>query len=154
MHFMGIDHHAQSSQLTVLDEEGREVKAGRVFNPRSEVEAVIESGRSSYTMVDLMEGLGVRVKIANPSQVKAIAKARIKTDKRDSRILAHLLRAELIPEVYRRGKENRENQQVLRQRVFYVRMLARVKNRIWTLLAQQAEEDRSRSFRQGRGRNF
>jgi transposase len=154
MYCMGIDHHAQYSQITVLDEDGREVKAGRVFNTRSEVkkflegledvEAVIESGRSSYTMVDLMEELGVRVKIANPSQVKAIAKARIKTDKRDSRILAHLLRAGLIPEVYRRGKENRESQQVLRQRVFYVRMLARVKNRIWTLLAQQGEEVRER----------
>lgn len=157
MNYMGVDHHKQYSQMTVIDGEGKELKTGKVANVRKEVleflegieelEAVIESGRTSYTMVDLLEELGVGVKIANPSQVKAIAKAKIKTDKRDSRILAHLLRANLIPEVYRRDERNRENQQVLRQRVFYVRVLTRVKNRIWALLARQREEVREEVFR-------
>jgi transposase len=137
--------------MTLMDEDGKELKNDRVWNFRSEVEkflqgagdevkAVIEAGRSSYTMVDLLEELGVDVKIANPKEVKAIAKAKIKTDKRDSRILAHLLRADLIPEVYQRSGENRRRQRVLRQRAFFVGTMTRVKNKIRVLLAQQKEE--------------
>ena len=151
MNYMGIDHHKQYSQMTLMDEHGKELKNERVWNIRSEVEkflqgagdevkAVIEAGRSSYVMVDLLEDLGVDVKIANPKEVKAIAKARIKTDKRDSRILAHLLRADLIPEVYQRSGENRRIQRVLRQRAFFVGTMTRVKNKIRVLLAQQKEE--------------
>ena len=151
MNYMGIDHHKQYSQMTLMDEHGKELKNERVWNIRSEVEkflqgagdevkAVIEAGRSSYVMVDLLEDLGVDVKIANPKEVKAIAKAKIKTDKRDSRILAHLLRADLIPEVYQRSGENRRIQRVLRQRAFFVGTMTRVKNKIRVLLAQQKEE--------------
>jgi transposase len=150
---MGIDHHKQYSHITVLDERGEMIKADRVGNTHKEVEVflhdldgkiegVIEAGYSHYTMVDLAESLGVRMKIAHPEQVKAIAKAKIKTDKRDSKILAHLLRSHLIPEVYCRDKENREAQRVLRHRVTYVRMQTRVKNRIRALLAKQREEVR------------
>jgi transposase len=151
MNYMGIDHHKQYSQMTLMDEDGKELRNDKVLNFRSEVEkflqgageevkAVIEAGRSSYVMVDLLEELGVEVKIANPKEVKAIAKAKIKTDKRDSRILAHLLRADLIPEVYQRTGENRRRQRVLRQRAFFVAMRTRVKNKTRALLAQQKEE--------------
>lgn len=49
----------------------------------------METVRSSYTMVDYLEELGIDVKIAHPNEVKAIARAKIKTDKRDSEVLAH-----------------------------------------------------------------
>ena len=70
MYFIGVDHHKQASQLTVLAEDGRELKTGRVFNLRQELDrflkgyhpfrAVIEAGRSSYVMVDLLRELGAR----------------------------------------------------------------------------------------------
>ena len=153
MHYMGIDHHKQYSHITVLNERGYVVKAERVWNIRREVKeflfglddevaGVLEAGRSSYTMVDLMESEGVKMKIAHAEQIKAIAKAKIKTDKRDSKILAQLLRLNMIPEVYRRSTENREAQRVFRHRVGYVQMRTRVKNRIYALLAQQGEEIR------------
>jgi len=103
----------------LLDEKGEKLKSGRVVNLRSEldnflsgieeVKVVVEAGRSSYTMVDDM---GIEVRIAHPKEMKAIAKAKIKTDKRDSWILAHLLRTDLIPEVYKRSRENRSYQRV------------------------------------------
>ena len=153
MYYMGIDHHKQYSHITVLNEKGEVIKAERVGNTRKEVEVflrdldgkiegVIEAGYSHYTMMDLMESEGVSMKIAHPEQVKAIAKAKIKTDKRDSKILAHLLRSNLIPEVYCRDSENREAQRILRHRMTYVRMQTQVKNRIRALLAKQREEVR------------
>lgn len=130
MYYVGIDHHRQYSHLTLMDQEGQVLRSGRIPNIQAEianfledfeaVEAVIETGRSSYTMVDVLEELGVAVKIAHPNEVKAIARAKIKTDKRDSEVLAHLLRMNMIPEVYRRSAENRQSQRVLRQRAFFM----------------------------------
>ena len=57
------------------------------------------------------------VHLAHPLKVRAIAEARIKTDRIDSRILAHLLRCDLLPTAYVRPKEQRTAQQVLRQRM-------------------------------------
>jgi transposase len=153
MRYVGVDHHKRYSHLTVLDEEGNTVKAGVVPNRSQDVmeflegsqeglKAVIEAGRASYTMVDLLEELGVEVQMAHPWQVKAIAQAKIKTDKRDSKMLAYLLRADLIPAVYRREAGNRSWQRILRYRMAYVRMQTQIKNRIRALLAQQKEEIR------------
>jgi len=157
MNYMGIDHHKQYSHITMLNEKGEKLKSGRVANYRSELErfldcsgevkAVIEAGRSSYTMVDLLDELSIDVTIAHPLQVKAIAKAKIKTDKRDSFMLAHLLRTDLIPEVYKRSRENRSYQRILRQRAFYVGSTTRTKNKIRALLAQQGEELRDKVSR-------
>ena len=55
MNYMGIDHHKQYSHMTLMDENGKVLKVGRVLNLRSEVEeflrrvgdeieAVIEAG--------------------------------------------------------------------------------------------------------------
>jgi transposase len=158
MNYMGIDHHRQYSHLTLMDEEGQVLQSGRVPNLRLEiekflagwgdVEAVIETGRSSYTMVDVLEEMGVGIKIAHPNEVKAIARAKIKTDKRDSEVLAHLLRMNMIPEVYRRSPENRQAQRVLRQRAFYVSAMTALKNRILAFLSQQREEIREEVVRE------
>jgi transposase len=151
MNYMGIDHHKQYSHFTLEDEAGVELKSERVFNSLTEVKdflgdkpeeirAVIEAGRTSYVMVDMLRELGVDIRMAHASEVKAIAKAKIKTDKRDAKILADLLRADLIPEVYLRSRENRRAQRVLRHRAFYVESRTQVKNKIRVLLAQQGPE--------------
>jgi transposase len=138
--------------MTVLDENGRELRTERILNRRSHAQrflapyrpftAVLEAGRASYVMADLLRELGGQVKLANPLQVKAIAHARIKTDKRDSRTLAQLLRADLIPEVYQRGEWNRRAQRVMRLRAYWVSKQTEVRNKIRALLAQQREEIR------------
>jgi transposase len=78
--------------------------------------------------------------LAHPSKVRAIAEASIKTDKIDSEILAHLLRADLIPRAYAPSKETRALKRVLRQRLFLVQLCTMVKNRIRALLAQHQVE--------------
>ena len=158
MNYLGIDHHRQYSHLTLMDEKGNVLQSGNVINSRSELEAfledvkdcraVIEAGRSSYTLVDMLTELGGDVRLAHPKEVKSIAKAKVKTDKRDSKILAHLLRTDLVPEVYQRSKENRETQKILRQRAFYVGAMTRVKNRIHAFVVQQKEEIQQEAARE------
>jgi transposase len=114
-------------------------------------QAVVEAGYSSYVMADLLRELGGEVKMANPGALKAIAHARIKTDKRDARTLARLLRSGDIPEVWQRGGENRRAQRVMRLRAFRVAKRTELKNKIRALLAQQREEIREEVERRSEG---
>ena len=152
MNYIGVDYHKKYSYLVVKDEEGHVEGRGTVNNTKEEVQrflepyhpgmAVVEATRNWGLIYDWLDEVLDDVTLAHPLKVKAIAEAKIKTDKRDSKILAHLLRSDLVPEVYCRDKENREAQRILRHRVTYVRMQTQVKNRIRALLAKQMEEVR------------
>ena len=84
---------------------------------------MIEStGNLWLRIYEALEGYCVEVKLANPYKTKAIASARIKTDKLSARILAHLLRAVLIAECYVAPREVRQVRALLRQRASLVKM--------------------------------
>ena len=61
------------------------------FRRFSGSEAVIESNTVWEFVYETLQSLGIRTVLANPLQVKAIAKGKKKTDKVDSATLAHLL---------------------------------------------------------------
>jgi transposase len=148
MLYVGVDAHKKTSHFTVMDEKGTVLKAKNVESSPEGVnealaafhgkrmKAVIEASYSWGPMYDLLSEATDEVVLAHPVQVKAIANARIKTDSIDSRILAHLLRADLIPEAYAPSKEVRALKRVLRQRMFFVKLRTMFKNRISALLAQ------------------
>jgi transposase len=77
---------------------------------------VIESTTNAWHVYDLLEPLAERVVVANPIEVKQIANARVKTDVRDTLILARLLAAKLVPEVWVPPVHVREMRQLLSQR--------------------------------------
>ena len=57
--------------------------------------AVVEStGNLWFRIYEALEHHGAEIKLANPYKTKAIASARIKTDRLSVRILAHQLQAE------------------------------------------------------------
>ena len=72
--------------------------------------------------------------------MKAIAEAKIKTDKIDATILAHLLRADLVPVAHAPSQRAREVRLALRERMFYVRLRTMVKNRIVTAFDRYPEQ--------------
>jgi transposase len=104
------------------------------------IKAVLEAGYGWGPIYDWIGEVADEVLLAHPLKVRAIADARIKTDKVDSEMLAHLLRADLIPEAYAPSKEARAIKRVLRQRMFLVRLQTMVKNRVWALLWQHGIE--------------
>jgi transposase len=61
---------------------------------------VIESTANAWYIYDLLEPLAEKVLVANPIKVKQIAQARVKTDIRDTLILARLLAANMIPAIW------------------------------------------------------
>ncbi len=69
-------------------------------------------------------------------KVKAIADAKIKTDKIDATVLAHLLR----PEAWAPSDKARDLRIALRERKFYVRLRTMTKNRIVTVFDRYPEQ--------------
>jgi len=59
---------------------------------------------------------GYDVRVAHPLMVKAIAYAKVKNDKVDARMLADLLRLDMIPECYIPSIETRELRDLARRR--------------------------------------
>jgi len=151
MLYVGVDAHKQKSWITVMDENGKVVKRGAVASSRRAVQAtlgryrqpikaVLEASYNWGPMHDWLDEVADDVVLAHPGKVRAIAEARIKTDKIDSETLAHLLRADLIPPAYAASKDVRAIKRVLRQRMFFVRVRTMLKNRIKALLAQHSVE--------------
>jgi len=147
MLYVGVDAHRASSHITIMDERGKVVKRAEVASSRRGIKralggyrepmkAVVEASYSWGTMYDWLSEVAEQVLLAHPSKVRVIAEARVKTDKIDSETLAHLLRADLIPQAYAPSADVRARKRVLRQRMFLVRVRTMVKNRIKALLAQ------------------
>ena len=91
---------------------------------------VIESTTNAWHVYDLLEPLAERVLVANPIKVKQIALARVKTDIRDTLILARLLAANLVPVVWVPPQHIRQMRQLLSQRRQMVETHTQIINRM------------------------
>jgi transposase len=87
-------------------------------------------------LADVLEDAGYQLHLAHPLRTKAIASARVKTDAVDARTLAHLLRADLLPEAYIAPRELRDLRDLLRHRVALTRMRSALKQRVGAILAK------------------
>jgi transposase len=108
MWYSGIDQHKAFCLITTYGPEGPPVKQARVVNAALALreyfaafpgahQAVVESTGGWHWLADTIAALGVELLLAHATRVKAIAAAKVKTDKVDSETLALLLRADLIP---------------------------------------------------------
>ncbi len=150
---IGIDYHKKFSYLIVKNKDGKVLRSGQVTNSKKTVfdflepfktdsSAVLESCRNWCVMHDWLEEIVDDVILANPIKVKVIAEAKIKTDKIDATVLADLLRANLIPPAYIAKRPVRDMRNLLRERIFFVRLRTMTKNRITTIFDRYPEEVR------------
>ena len=127
MRVIGLDVHRNFAQVAVL-ENGLVKDHGRFAMER---EAVLTFGRKVLTKADdvVLEATGNtavivrlltpfvhRVAIANPLQVRAIACAKVKTDKIDAATLARLHAAQFLPEVWMPTEEVELQRRVIAER--------------------------------------
>lgn len=139
-HYLGVDYHKAYSVLCLKDELGQTVRERKINNTRGEVQnflsgfqnvnACLEAGRNWTNMYDILEEETAQVKLANPLAVKLIASAKIKTDTIDAKVLADLLRTDFLPTAHVPTIKAREARQILRQRMYFVKLSTMTKNRI------------------------
>jgi transposase len=145
--FIGCDAHKKFSVFVAVNEKGQAGEALRVAHdrqlyreflarlPAHSAIAVEASGSYSW-LVDEMERSGHHPRLCNPLEAKRRMGLTNKTDKLDARGLAILLRNGTLPEVWIPPGELRDQRELLRLRIFLVRLRTRVKNRIHGTLAR------------------
>jgi transposase len=143
-YYLGLDVHKVRTQYCLLDEGGEILHEGSVpteeaatLVPEVDTAIVLEATGSWHATYDALVATGAVVKLAHPARIKAIASAKVKTDKIDARILAHLLRADLIPEAWAPPASVRELRDLVRLRWRFVSQRTTAKNRITNLLARE-----------------
>ena len=165
MVYLGIDLHRKRSQLCALDERGEQLFARQVPNePQALLAALealparpvvaLEASFGWEWLADLLEEQGLQLHLAHPLRTRAIAAARVKTDAVDARTLAHLLRAQLLPEAYVAPRDVRDLRELLRQRVWLTQLRTALKNRVHAVLARRGVQRRHSDLFGPGGRAF
>ena len=141
---IGMDIHRTFAEV-VFWEDGRLRHHGRIDMTRSGLEGfgrglektdevVVEATGNAMSVVRILDPFVARVVVANPMQVKAIAHARIKTDKIDAGVLAQLHASGFLPEVWIPDDGTQRLRRLVARRNQVVRHRTRVKNEVHGIL--------------------
>lgn len=139
--YVALDIHKHYCVVAGVDRDGRvllspvrvehaDLEVWLKKNLHSSDQVVIESTTNAWHVYDLLAPLAEQVVVANPIKVKQIATARVKTDIRDTLILARLLAANLVPEVWVPPVHIRQLRQLLSQRRQLVETHTQILNRM------------------------
>ena len=146
-HYVGLDVHKQTVSFCVKRPDGRIVSEDAVSADRTALgrrlgglpqpwAGAFEATLFSGWIYDFLEPHAARLELANPQMLRAIVAAKRKNDQADARMIADLLRADLIPACYVLPTALRRLRRVLRYRNLIVREAVRFKNRAAGLLME------------------
>jgi len=143
MYVAGIDAHATYSVVAIVSKTGELVqKAMRIRNEDNQrllellkghrpIEAVVETSPAWPWLYDLLAGeAGIDFVLAHAKKLRAIAEANYKKDEIDAELLARMRVAGVIPEVYPKPIETREQALLVRHRARLVRIRTAAANRV------------------------
>src|ERR1700756_526146 len=141
---IGLDVHREFAQIAVW-EDGVVRQAGQVpttpeglrafaesLQPSDEV--ALEATGNTHAIVKLISPLVARVVVSNPMKTRAIAEAKVKTDKVDAAILAQLLAADFLPPVWVADEDTQALRRQVARRAHLVRQRTRLKNQVQSIL--------------------
>lgn len=142
--YLGIDLHKDRTYLVLMNSTGEIEKKKQLANEQLkeyiseeipyETCAVMEATRNWAFLYEILEPRVAKAVIAHPKRLKAIASARVKTDRIDAKTLAHLARLNYLPEAYAAPQEVRDLRLYVRHRASLVRQRTQVKNRLIAIL--------------------
>ncbi|MFQ6618438.1 MAG: IS110 family transposase [Fidelibacterota bacterium] len=151
MKYVGLDLHKAYSYITELDEEGKVLSRFRLENTPENIrryaqtlppgsKVAVEATYNWYFLLEILEEMDLEVTLAHPLKTRAIASARIMTDKISSRILASLLWADLLPPAYIAPRPIRDRRELLRYRASLVSLRQALKCKVRALLSKNGIE--------------
>ena len=144
--FIGLDVHKEVVEVCAIDESGMHLFRRRISCTREVLldfaeeltpnDAIaLEVTTNAWTVADLLQPFVGRIVVGNPMKTKAIAEAKVKTDKVDAEVLAQLLRCDYLPSVWIPDDTTRILRQLTSRRERLVSERTRLKNRIQSVLA-------------------
>jgi transposase len=146
--YVGIDLHRRRSVIVRMTGEGEVLETVRVDNDPvalslelakagPDPEVVLEATYGWYWAADLLQACGAKVHLAHPLGIKMFGYQRVKTDARDSRNLAELLRMGRLPEAWLAPPAVRELRELVRYRAKLVALRSGLKAQVHAVLAKQ-----------------
>lgn len=144
--FVGCDVHKRTAVFTILLDNGRVEATHSVVVTRealaqfaklhlkSEDRLAMEATTNTWAVAEILRPQVAEIVISNPLRTRAIAEAKIKTDKVDSRVLAELLRADYLPSVWQPDAETQRLRRLTHRRAALVSDRTRLKNRLHSIL--------------------
>jgi transposase len=131
---IGLDVHREFAQIAVW-EDGIVRQAGQIATtPEPSDEVAIEATGNTHAIAKLIAGRVARVVISNPMKTRAIAEAKVKTDKVDAKVLAQLLAADFLPPVWMADEATQALCRQVARRAHIVRQRTRLKNQVQSIL--------------------
>lgn len=100
----------------------------------------VEATFNTWPVVELITPFVKEVVISNPMRTRAIAEAKIKTDKVDAFVLANLLRLDFLPRVWQPDPATQQARRNTTERAVLTSDRTRIKNRIHAILHQRLLE--------------
>jgi len=144
MRSIGLDVHKRFAEVAIIEESGPPTSrrigttsaalSAFASTLRADDQLVLEATMNTWAIADLLRQSGARVVISNPRRTRAIAEAKVKTDKVDALTLAQLLAADFVPEVWVPDDETRRLRHEVAARATLVRQRTQVRNRIHAVL--------------------
>jgi transposase len=139
-----MDVHREFAQIAVV-EDGLVRDEGRIGVTPQELRSwvatlhpgdhvALEATGNSDAIATLLGTRVSRVVVSNPSKTRAIAEAKVKTDKVDARILAQLLAVDFLPPVWLPDERTRALRRQVTRRQHLVRQRTRLKNQVHGIL--------------------
>ena len=149
VHYIGLDIHKTVVEAAIIDSAGALVRRARFTCTREQIErfaalhlhaddrVAVEATTNTWPVVDLLATRVAEVVVSNPLRTRAIAEAKIKTDKVDALVLAQLLRADYLPRVWQPDSATRTLRLLTSRRAALVADRIRLKNRLHAELTQR-----------------
>jgi transposase len=146
LRFVGCDVHKRTAVFTILLEDGKVEATYSVAVTREALSyfaerqlssgdrLAMEATTNTWAVAGVLRPYVQEIVIGNPLRVRAIAEAKIKTDKVDSRVLAELLRADYLPAVWQPDGETQRLRRLTHRRAALVSDRTRLKNRLHSIL--------------------
>ena len=157
---VALDVHKRFAEVAVI-ENGALRRLGRIETDQLGVFAeslgpgdhvVLESTAMTWAIAERLAEHAGRVTVANPMRTRAIASAKVKTDKIDANVLAQLGAADFLPEVWAPDEVTRALRRRIAHRSSLVRQRTRLRNQVHAVLTRNLiEAPRLASAQQGRG---
>jgi transposase len=150
--YVGLDVHKRLVEACIVDQSGKVVhREGFALNRRtlelfatkilhSTDQVALEATTNCWAVADALRPHVSKVVVSNPLTTKAIAEAKVKTDKVDALVLAQLLRCDFLPAVWQPDEATRCLRELTGRRSALVGQRTAMRNRIHSVLAMRLIE--------------
>jgi transposase len=145
MRSIGLDVHKRFAEVAILGPGERQPQRRRInVTPQAlrafaatlgpDDQVVLEATTNTWAVAELLSARAGRVVVSNPLRTRAIAAAKVKTDKVDALILAQLLAADFVPQVWVPDPATLALRREVARRTRLVRERTRLRNMIHAVL--------------------